>query len=225
MPDIFINQPDKSETPPPTSTGGGKTSTSNKSTEFNIDPPNVEILPGHTHNPLAAYIYFPHSVAFLNEEPDEKIILLVRRHIFTNFGWIALVILMIFAPLVLNYFPLLNFLPLKFQTIAILAWYLLTLAIAIQGFLSWFFSVNIVTNKRVIDIDFENLIYRKITDAKLDHIEDVTVKMGSVIRTIFDFGDVLIQTAAEVPEVTFWAVPHPDRIDKLLSDLRLDIQP
>lgn len=221
MPDIFVNPTDNNKTPP----SDPKPSAPPDKTEFNIDPSNVESLPGHTHNPMAAFMYFPHTVAFINEEPDEKVILLVRRHILTNFGWISLVIIMLFAPLVLTSFPLLNFLPLKFQTVAILAWYLLALAIAIQGFLSWFFSVNIITNKRVIDVDFDNLIYRKISDAKLDHIEDVTVKMGSVIRTLFDFGDVEIQTAAEMREIIFWAVPHPDRIDKLLSDLRMDTEP
>src|SRR5260221_8528760 len=204
MPDIYINPKEV------------------KPTGFNLNPSNVESLPNHSHNPLGAYCYFPHNVSFLNKEPDEKVILLVRRHIITNLGWVLLVAGMLVAPVLLNYFPLLGFLPLKFQTVAILFWYLLTLAIAIQGFLSWFFSVNIITNLRVMDVDFENLIYRKVTDAKIENIEDVTVKMGSVVRTLFDFGDVLIQTAAEVPEVEFLAVPHQDRIDKLLSDLRLE---
>jgi len=129
---------------------------------------------------------------------------------------------MSFAPAILKTFPLLDFLPARFQMVAILIWYLLTLAIAIQGFLSWFFSVNIITNKRVIDVDFDNLIYRKVTDAEISHIEDATVQMGSVIRTLFNFGDIVIQTAAEIPEVTFDAVPNPDAIDKILSELRMN---
>ncbi len=217
MPDIYINPEDALKKKPKKTI-----ETFNKPQGLNMNPDNVESLPGHTHNPLAAYCYFPHNVDFLNKEPDEKIILVVRRHVITNLGWILLTFGMIAAPVILNFFPLLGFLPLKFQTVAILFWYLLTFAIAIQGFLSWFFSVNIITNLRVIDVDFENLIYRKITDAKISKIEDVTVKMGSVVRTLFDFGDVLIQTAAEVPEVEFWAVPHPDRVDKILSDLRLE---
>ena len=216
MPDIFINPPKKpiSDTIIPPTT----------SSSFNLNPSSVEKLPGHTHNPLSSYCYFPHNVSFINKEPDEKVILLVRRHVITNLGWILLVILMASAPYALKFLPALNFMPLKFQVVSVLFWYLLTLAIAIQGFLSWFFTVNIITNKRVIDVDFENLIYRKLTDASIDHIEDATVQMGSVVRTLFDFGDVLIQTAAEIPEVEFYAVPHPDRIDKLLSDLRLERQ-
>ncbi len=211
MPDIFISE-DKVP---------GKEKKSKLHTK-KIETFDPEGMQGHTHNPLAAFCYYPHNVDFINQEPDEKVILLVRRHFITNLGWLALVAVMIVAPSVLSVFPLLDFLPARFQLAAILVWYLLTLAIFIQGFLSWFFSVNIITNKRVIDVDFENLIYRKITDAEIDKIEDATVQMGSVIRTLFDYGDVLIQTAAEIPEIEFEAVPHPDRIDKILSDVRLD---
>ena len=183
---------------------------------------DIENLPGHTHNPLSSFCYYPHNISFINKEPDENVILLVRRHAITNLGWLMVVIVMIFAPLLLTYFPFLSFMPPRFQIAAILIWYLLTLAIFIQGFLSWFFSVNIITNKRVVDVDFDNLIYRKITDADLTRIEDVTVQMGSVVRTVFNYGDVLIQTAAEVPEIEFEAVPKPDQIDKILSDLRME---
>lgn len=213
MPDIYINPQDKPK----------KTIKKiKKILKKSIIPDNVESLPGHNHNPLSSFCYFPHHVNFINQEPDEKIVLLVRRHVITNVGWIVLVILMSFAPAILKTFPLLDFLPGRFQMVAILIWYLLTLAIAIQGFLSWFFSVNIITNKRVIDVDFDNLIYRKVTDAEITHIEDATVQMGSVIRTLFNFGDIVIQTAAEIPEVTFDAVPQPDKIDKILSELRME---
>lgn len=208
MPDVFVaDKPNK------------KKLVHSHSHTHAFDP---EGMPGHTHNPLAAFCYYPHKVAFLNKQADEEVILIVRRHIITNLGWIALVVAMIFAPALLTIFPLLSFLPAQFQLAAILVWYLLTLAIFIEGFLSWFFSVNIITNKRVIDVDFVNLIYRRITDAEIDKIEDVTVAMGSVIRTLFDYGDVLIQTAGEVPEVEFEAVPHPDKVDKILSELRVN---
>src|SRR5258708_15781489 len=121
MPDIFINPED-----------AAKPTKGTKPRVFNLQPKNVEDLPNHTHNPLSAYCYFPHDIGFINKEPDEKVILLVRRHIITNLAWVLLVLGMLAAPLILNYFPLLDFLPLIFQTLAILTYYLLTTAIAIQ---------------------------------------------------------------------------------------------
>lgn len=208
MPDIFISKPEKAKI-------------------FELPGPDksVENLPGHNHNPLTSFCYYPHLVDFLDKEPDEKVILLVRRHFITNVPWILLVIALAFSPLVFRVFPLISFLPDRFQSVFVLFWYLLDIAIFFQGFLSWFFSVNIITDKRVIDVEFLNLIYRRITDAEISHIEDVTVAMGSVVRTLFDYGDVTVETAAEFPNIVFESVPHPDRINKILSDLRTEREP
>ena len=46
--------------------------------------------------------------------------------------------------------------------------------------------------------------------------------MGGVIRTIFNYGDVYIQTAAEVPTFQFLAVPKPDRVARVLQDLIIE---
>lgn len=203
MPDVFISKKSKIVPANP------------------VHPGNREKLPGHKHNPFSSFCYYPHGVGFINQNPDEIVILLVRRHFLTNLGWLLIVVGMSLAPLILRHFPLLTFLPLTFQTIAIGAWYLVAMAIFIEGFLSWFYSVNIVTNKRVVDVDFFNLIYREITDAEIEVIQDVTVKIGSVVRTIFNYGDVDVETAGEKPNIEFQSVPQPDRIVRILSELRM----
>ena len=98
------------------------------------------------------------------------------------------------------------------------------MAYILESFLTWFFNVYIVTDERIIDIDFYNLIYKEVSDANIDKIQDVTYKMGGVIRTLFNYGDVLIQTASEVPNFDFLAVPKPDMIARVLQDLRMEEQ-
>ena len=129
---------------------------------------------------------------------------------------------MIFAPLLLEKFPLLDFLSLRFQIVAILGWYMITMAYMFEKFLSWFFNVNIITDRRVVDVDFTNLIYREITDANLNKIQDVTVSMGGVFRSIFNFGTILVQTAGEKNFIEFVDIPKPDTVAGILSDLRLE---
>lgn len=180
--------------------------------------------PGHTRNPLASYCYYPHHANFLNKDKEELVILLVRKHPLTNIPWLFIAFMMLLAPLALTIVPLLNFLPVEFQSMAILMWYLITVAFVFEKFLSWFFNVNIVTDERVFDVDFNNLLYREMTDAQISQIQDVTVKIGSAIRTIFNYGDVHIQTAGEVPEIEFQAVPNPDRIARILRDLQVEEQ-
>ena len=191
-----------------------------------VKPPEDELKrsPGHTRNPLASYCYYPHHVNFMNKDSEELIVALVRKHPITNLPWIFIALLMFVAPFALTVVPLFGFLPPSFQTMALLFWYLITLAFVFEQFLSWFFNVNIITDERVFDVDFNNLLYREITDAQISQIQDVTVKVGSAVRTILNYGDVHIQTAGEVPEIEFQAVPNPDRIAKILRDLQVEEQ-
>jgi len=188
------------------------------------DKPHKEIHSQalHSHNPLAAYCYFPDNIRFVAKDSNERIILFLRRHPITNLGWILIAILMFLAPTVLSSFPLLSFLPENFRFVAILGWYMISIAYAFESFLNWFFSVFIVTDERIFDVDFINLIYREISEANIDQIQDVTTKMGGVFRTMFNYGDVFIQTASEIPRIEFEAVPRPDQVAKILRELRVE---
>ncbi len=183
---------------------------------------NVHKLEGHSHNPMSSFFYLPDNVNFIAQDAHERIVLLLRKHPITNVPWILGGIIMLFAPGVLSFFPLLDFLPERFQFVAVVLWYLLTTAFVFEKFLSWFFNVYIVTDERIFDVDFVNLVYREIAEANLDHIEEVNVRMGSVIRTIFNYGDILIQTASEQPNLDFEAVPDPDRVAKIIRELRVE---
>jgi membrane protein YdbS with pleckstrin-like domain len=79
-----------------------------------------------------------------------------------------------------------------------------------------------VTDERVVDVDFLNLIYREITDANIDKIQDVTVQVGGVTEALFNYGNVLIQTASELPLIEFDNVPRPDKVSRILRNLRIE---
>jgi len=173
-----------------------------------------------TRNPLRAYILHPAKVRFGIQEKDEEIILLLRKHWLTNVPWLLVFSVLIFAPLVLRIFPLIDFLPVRYQLMSVIAWYLLLIAFIFEKFLTWFFNVYIVTDERIIDVDFYNLIYKQVTEAKIDKIQDTTSRVGGVIRSLFNFGDVLVQTAGAEPNLEFEAVPYPDQVVKILDELR-----
>ncbi len=180
-------------------------------------------LPGalpENNNPLSAFLARPRGLYFDLQEKDEEIIVLLRKHWITNVPWLFLTVVFFFAPLLLRIFPLVEFLPVRYQVMSLIAWYLLVVAFIFEKFLSWFFNVYIVTNKRIIDVDFFNLIYRQVTEAGNDKIQDITYSIGGVIRSLFDYGDVLIQTAGALPNLEFEAVPHPEKVVKVLSELK-----
>ncbi|MBU2592760.1 hypothetical protein KKD61_04880 [Patescibacteria group bacterium] len=169
-----------------------------------------------------AFVARPKKFNFETQLEGEKIILLLRPHPITQTRWILLAVIMSFGPLLLNTFPLFDFLPFRFKFIVILMWYLLVFAFALEKFLSWCFNVYVVTDERVIDIDFYNLIYKEISDAEIENIEDVTLVMAGVAQTVFNYGSVFIQTAAETPQLQFENVPNPALVVQVLKKMQME---
>jgi hypothetical protein len=172
---------------------------------------------------FSAYLVGPTWVSFDTKEPQEKIILLLRGHWVTNVPWVVGALVMMVVPLMLSVFPALSFLPLRFQVMAVLFWYLLTLAFIFEQFLGWFYNIYIVTDQRVVDIDFINLIYRQVDAARMTHIENVSIMQGGMIQALFNYGMVFIQTAAEVENIEFEKVPNPAAVVKTINLIMPDI--
>ncbi|MCX7928756.1 MAG: PH domain-containing protein [Patescibacteria group bacterium] len=171
---------------------------------------------------FSSYCINPKNVNFYHKDSQEKVILLLRKHPFTNIPWIFTALLMFLAPIFVSFFGFIEIVPWEFKFVLFVVWYMITLAFVLEEFLSWFYNVNIITDERILEVDFVNLVYREITDANIDQIQDVTVEMSGVWRTFFNFGDVVIQTAGEVPRIRFEAVPRPDDVAKILRELRLE---
>ena len=70
-------------------------------------------------------------------------------------------------PILFNSVRLLSFLPERFQLIALLGWFLIVLGYVLEVFLSWFYNVYIITDERIIDVDFTSLLSKDISYAKL----------------------------------------------------------
>jgi hypothetical protein len=205
MPDIFIS-PEKTE--PIISKKEPKTEAERA------------ILPGHTHRHLSAFSLYPDNVDFETKESEEKIVLLLRQHPIVNLKWIIVTILMISVPVFVYTMNIFSLLPAGFGFIIILAWYLVTMTYALENFLGWYFNVYFVTDSRIIDVDFYNLVYKRVSEASINKIQDVSYTTSGVAGTVLDYGNVLIQTAAEVSEFQFESVPNPEKVSKIIEDLK-----
>lgn len=165
----------------------------------------------------------PENVKFENQEADEQIILLIRRHLITNVPWIVTALIFIITPLVLSFFSNLftPFFHISSNTLFVLVlfYYLIILGFILVEFSLWYFTVGIVTNKRLIDLDLIGILNKHVSETKLNLIEDVSyVQVGS-IRSVFNYGDVEIQTAGTLTNFEFDRAPEPARIVRIIADL------
>ena len=173
-------------------------------------------------NPLDSYAVKPVKVFFDSQLHDEEVVLLLRRHPITQIKWVLVAFVLVLVPFIFSYIGLLDLLPSKYQVMSLIGWYMLVVGFSLESFLNWFFNSYVITDERVIDIDFESLIYKNISAAKIDNIEDITATTGGAIQSIFDYGTIKIQTAANVTEFEFEDVPHPAKVTTLLNELLIE---
>jgi hypothetical protein len=178
----------------------------------------------HRVHPLSCYVVRPDALRFETQEPDEDVVLFMRQHLVTTVPWVLVSIVLILAPTVIIPF-LFTFLrlpvavPTSYIVIGTLFWYLATSGYIIINFLHWYFNIYIVTNHRVVDIDFVQLLYKRFSEARLNKIQDVSYQTSGVFASVFNFGDVYVQTAGEAPNFDFVSVPNPDAVVTIISGL------
>ena len=213
MPDIFVSLPGESKKDIPYSSGQEKIENKNHL--------KISKIPKQF---LSAYMFMPDDIRFETQAPGESIILLLRRHWITNFAWVGTGVLLIIMPIIL--IPALAIsgivppnLPGSFMGLTILVWYLMTFSYILVNFLLWYFTVSIVTNDRIVDIDFINILYKKFAETRIVRIEDVTNKTGGFIQALFDYGDVIVQTAAKEAMFQFESVAHPEKVVRIINEL------
>lgn len=167
----------------------------------------------------------PCSIVFNDQHEGEELYLLLRKHQITNLPWIVTVVLLLLAPVVFQG-VVLYAIPDFYDTVSVtlqmgiyLFWYLLIIAYAFERFLVWFFTVNIVTNDRIIDVDFVGLINKNLAEAQFSKIQDVRSEVAGPIQLMFNFGDVFVQTAAEMTNIEFDDIPNPDQVSRLIGEL------
>lgn len=97
--------------------------------------------------------------------------------------------------------------------------YLYGLLFLFQYFLDYWLDVFIVTDKRILDIEQKGLFNRTVSELRLYRTQDVTTEVKGFWHTMFDYGDVFVQTAGEKERFIFEDVPHPEHVAKLILEL------
>jgi len=169
------------------------------------------------HSLLHALCVKP-GIKFENQKLEEEVLLSLRAHPIVLlpplFNSIVISILILFVCLILSQF--LNFARILYTMVFA---YFVTFIYLWFQVITWYFNIGIVTNKQIVDVDFSPLSYRNITRTELAHIEDITVKVNGFIPSIFDFGNIFVQTAGSEINTEFMQVPHPARAAHIIQDI------
>ncbi len=91
--------------------------------------------------------------------------------------------------------------------------------ILLPSWVSWYFSLFIVTNQRFIQIVQKGFFHRAVADIKLEQIQSISYVIAGLQQTLLSYGTIKIQTY--IGDLIIHDVHHPGNIqNKLQSILR-----
>lgn len=80
----------------------------------------------------------------------------------------------------------------------------------------------ILTNERIISTESKGLFNRIESSITYDKIQDITIEVKGISSALFDFGDLRIETAAELGKFTFSQIPNPEKVKEVIFGIQKD---
>lgn len=167
----------------------------------------------------------PHQKLFPSQQPDEKIIIVVREHWFRLFVKIFVVALLSLLPWAFKALLIDSTVFTRSETAmlisaALINVYYLGLLIALFIiFVLYYLNVHIVSEQRVVDIDQVGLLSREVSELNIETIEDVSSHTVGIFGNLLNYGTVYVQTAGGTERFEFDNVPNPTYISGVILDL------
>jgi signal transduction histidine kinase len=100
------------------------------------------------------------------------------------------------------------------------AGFVLGFLLLFPAWLSWYYSLFIVTDQRLIQITQKGLFHRSVVDLGLGQIQMVNYEVAGLQETMLGFGTIMMQTY--VGDLIIHDVHHPAKIQKKFQQILRD---
>lgn len=152
---------------------------------------------------------------FDDQFDDEEVLFVFRKH----------PIVMRKGLVIGSFAPLLGVLPAAIKPDLGFGWFFGGLAIGLVGWglilfpfwISWFYSIMIVTDQRLIQITQKGLFHKTVVDLGLTQIQMVNYQVAGVQQTLLGYGTIMMQTY--VGDLVIHEVHHPAKIQKKILNI------
>ncbi len=161
---------------------------------------------------------------FSAQKADEVVLKVMRKH------WLVLMPTIVITAIVYLFgifaiFILPNLLPILVQgfsyniyVMVVSLTFLFNTVYLFTEILIYYFNVGIITNEHLVEIEQARLFSRTTSELMLDNIQDVTASQSGVFPTMFDYGDINIQTAGKLPNFMFTSIRNPNTCAQEIID-------
>lgn len=88
-----------------------------------------------------------------------------------------------------------------------------------HAWVNYYLDLWIITNERIIAMEQRGLFNRSVSELRLNRIQDVSSEVKGFLPTLFKYGRIHIQTAAEQDMFEFKDIPNPEIVARQILEL------
>lgn len=165
-------------------------------------------------------------INIIHQKTYEHVLYTVRRHFITFVPYIFWFIVLLLVPVGIYWLigkVLPNLLVTQVgATLAILAvsvFYLSLFLFFYSYFVAFYLDMWVVTNDRLIDIRQVSLFARTISEVDLYQIQDATSEVHGFLPSLFNYGNVVLQTAGPIPKFVIYNAHKPHKLREAILNL------
>ncbi len=164
--------------------------------------------------------------SFIHQKSYEKILYKIRKHPIITIPTILSFFVLLAVPGVVYWFTYSNFVGFYQNQLLLLVLILLVsiyfLAVGLfyyTHFVNYYLDLLVITNDRLMHIIQAGLFSRSISEVDLYKIQDITSSIEGFFPSMFNYGNLLIQTAGAVEKFMITSVPDPETLRQHILDL------
>lgn len=150
---------------------------------------------------------------FADQFDDEEVLFVFRKHpVVMRKGLIFGLLALLLCTMVVFWQPTYTALLLGF-----FGGLTLGALVMLPWWITWYFSVFIVTDKRLIQVTQKGLFHKSVIDMGLNQIQMVNYQVAGLQETLLGFGTIMMQTF--VGDLVIHDIAHPAKIQKKLLEI------
>lgn len=163
----------------------------------------------------------------INQKSYEKIKYTLRRHPVTFIPALLMFFVLLAVPVGIYWLIINSSLVFLLQDpaysiilILVLSAYVLSaILFSYTYFVAFYLDLWVITNDRILDMEQKSLFARTIAEVDLYQIQDATSEVKGLFPSLFNYGNVVLQTAGPVPKFIFKNISNPHSLREIILDL------
>ena len=103
----------------------------------------------------------------------------------------------------------------KFERVLLL-WTIIVLIYAVNKYVLWLINVYIITNKRLIAVNYKSLVHKQVLETPFERIHNISYETKGFWRSLLQVGSVIVQIASLQRPLVLKNLKHPDQFKDTL---------